>query len=97
MTDLISRSALLEEFKEPGFLMSAIIRHTIGKAPAVDAEPVRHARWLPTSDDNKKRCSGCDIIHLIAQYPHGQANWCPNCGAKMDAEVNGDENNNHDN
>ena len=54
---------------------------------AVDAEPVRHGRWLPTNDDNKKRCSECDVIHLIAQYPHGQANYCPNCGAKMDAEV----------
>lgn len=41
------------------------------------------ATWLPTNDDNKKRCSNCDIIHLIAQYPSGDINWCPNCGAKM--------------
>ena len=47
----------------------------------------RCGRWLPTSDENKKRCSVCDIIHLIAQYPHGQANYCPNCGAKMDLEA----------
>lgn len=53
----------------------------IGKRMAVT-----HGRWMPTSDDNKKRCSGCDVIHLIAQYPHGQANFCPNCGAKMDLE-----------
>lgn len=50
---------------------------------------VRRGRWLPTNDDNKKRCNQCDIIHLIAQYPHGQANYCPNCGARMDGENNG--------
>jgi len=47
MEDLISRDALLEEFKEPGFLMSFIIRHTIEKAPAVDAEPVRQGHKCP--------------------------------------------------
>ena len=41
------------------------------------------AYWLPTNDANKKRCSNCDVIHLIAQYPFGDANWCPNCGATM--------------
>ena len=46
----------------------------------------KHGQWLPTNDDNKKRCSRCDVIHLIAQYPHGQINYCPNCGAKMDEE-----------
>lgn len=49
--------------------------------PAVDVVEVRHGRWLPTSDANKKRCSRCDVIHLIAQYPHGEINYCPNCGA----------------
>lgn len=91
--DLIHRSAalaVLEELKnhvassDPvGEVADAI--ETMQKVQAVDAEPVRHARWLPTNDDNKKRCSRCDVIHLIAQYPHGQANYCPNCGAKMDA------------
>lgn len=52
--------------------------------PTVDAEPVKHGRWIETNDDKKKRCSECDVIHLIAQYPHGNANYCPNCGAKMD-------------
>jgi len=49
MEDLISRDALLEEFKEPGFLMSFIIRHTIEKAPAADEReliPEHHVRVL---------------------------------------------------
>ena len=60
--------------------------------PTVDAEPVRRGLWLPTNDDNKKRCNQCDVIHLIAQYPHGQANYCPNCGAKMDGGVDNVDN-----
>ena len=74
--DLISRSALLEEFKEPGFLMSAIIRFTIEKAPAVDAEPVRHGRW-----EHGIQCPYCGQVDLA------KPNYCCNCGAKMDAEV----------
>lgn len=51
--------------------------------PEIDAEPVKHGKWIETNDETKKRCSECDVIHLIAQYPHGNANYCPNCGAKM--------------
>ena len=58
------------------------IKH-IQEQPTIEAEPVRHGEWLPTRDSNKKECSNCGVIHLIAQYPHGQANYCPNCGAKM--------------
>lgn len=52
--------------------------------PAADVVEVRHGRWIPTHDADKLRCSRCDVIHLIAQYPHGDINFCPNCGAKMD-------------
>lgn len=31
---------------------------------------------------NKARCSECDDVVLIAQM-YGDANYCPNCGAKM--------------
>ena len=51
-------------------------------APA-DVELVKRGKWTPTKDDNKKQCSHCGVIHLIAQYPHGKANFCPNCGADM--------------
>lgn len=60
----------------------------IDDEPTIDAEPVKHGRWIETNDDKKKRCSECDVIHLIAQYPHGNANYCPNCGAKMDGDTN---------
>lgn len=57
-------------------------KQDIDKIPTADVVEVKHGEWLPTNDDNKKLCSRCDVIHLIAQYPNGQANYCPNCGAK---------------
>lgn len=41
--------------------------------------------WIPKKD-NKAECSKCGILHLIAQYPSGNANFCPNCGAEMVGE-----------
>lgn len=55
----------------------------IEDAPAADVAPVVHARWIQV-DATKCRCSHCDIIALIALYPHGDKNFCPNCGAMMD-------------
>lgn len=56
----------------------------INGAPAVDAEPVRHGKWVYHDDDMMpyKSCSlcGCEAFDL-----HG-ANYCPYCGAKMDME-----------
>ena len=46
---------------------------------------VVHGHWEQV-DDTKCRCSNCDIIALIGLYPHGDKNYCPNCGAKMDEE-----------
>lgn len=105
--DLISRSALLNqrpEYLNPDHVdiekalfakgwnaCNSEYYSLITDSAALEAEPVRHARWLPTNDDNKKLCSRCDVIHLIAQYPHGQANYCPNCGANMRGDESASE------
>lgn len=48
---------------------------------ALDQE-TKTGHWIRV-DDTKMRCSNCDIIHLIAQYPRIGINYCPSCGAKM--------------
>lgn len=83
--DMIRRDGLLEFARN--HIDGKIDCNDIARFPYANAEPVRHGVWLPTSDENKKRCSRCDVIHLIAQYPHGEANYCPNCGAKMDGDA----------
>ena len=86
MADYIKREALIEHFeKDPYFplIKKYGITRVIEGFPAADVRPVVRGKWLPTNDANKKRCSECGVIHLIAQYPHGEINFCPNCGADM--------------
>ena len=51
--------------------------------PTADVQPVKRGTWENTSTPNQLRCSNCEIIHFIAQCPHGDINYCPNCGAIM--------------
>lgn len=52
--------------------------------PAVDAEPVRHGRWIAQDDTfTRFMCSECK-----AKNYDGSDNYCPNCGARMDEEDN---------
>lgn len=51
----------------------------------LEQEP-RKGHWIRV-DKDKLRCSECDVIHLIAQYPQGKIEWCPNCGARMESDL----------
>lgn len=64
-------------------------------APAVDAEPVRHGRWLETNKLFKGiyQCSVCGSYSAMTSgaLADGRKDYfCPNCGAKMDLEANND-------
>lgn len=52
-------------------------------APAVDAAPVVHGRWIH-DNNNRYGCSEC-MAREIMSYRNPK-NYCPNCGAKMDLE-----------
>ena len=67
----------------------------INAEPTVDAEPVRHGKWVDTETFKRPwfrhhifECSVCrntlDMDGVNAG--RGDANYCPNCGARMDAE-----------
>ena len=58
----------------------------ISTVKAADVQPVKHGRWENTNTPNQLRCSNCEIIHVIVQYPHGDVKYCPNCGARMDGK-----------
>lgn len=54
----------------------------IMRFPAEDAVPVKHGRWIPV-DWAEPRRYGCSECHRMVWQLE---NYCPNCGARMDAE-----------
>ena len=57
----------------------------IKKQPTIDAEPVRHGKWMPREEGKvypfweRYTCSECGEHSDDKRY-------CPNCGARMDEE-----------
>lgn len=82
-----------------GALVDCILRTK--DAPTVDAEPVKHGRWIldgiiknyPKQDVNKYYlliCSECGCMHRTRRCESGgfiNADFCPKCGARMDGEA----------
>ena len=93
-SDLISRSGLGVGFCNPDIFenkayaegWNSLIK-IIKQAPSVDAEPVRHGRWIDNGDYvttaygslDVNVCSNCNAEVTIDHYD----SYCPNCGAKM--------------
>ena len=91
--DLISRSVLRKCFAEqcPGDCSSCdccsatngkLFCGLIDDAPAIDAVPVRHGKWV-YHDDDVMPWNSCSLCGCTAFDLHG-ANYCPYCGAKME-------------
>lgn len=60
-----------------------LLAEAINAIPAADVEPVRHGRWVSIFEDpDTLYCSECRRLC----FRRFRSNYCPNCGAKMDAE-----------
>ena len=59
---------------------------TEGAMPTIEAEPVRHAQWESYPGRAYRRCSLCKKEFEKTKFGV-RANYCPNCGAKMDKET----------
>lgn len=94
MAEYIEREAFLEKMKRTDRYFS--VKFDVEEFPAADVAPVKHGRWVMTLyttsskrgrvvSNKKFACSECG-------YGNGrkQTNYCPNCGAKMDLEVEND-------
>jgi len=62
----------------------------LAKAPTIEAEPVKHGRWIATANDETV-CSNCGI-RIPEMYSNAdsvlqsECCFCHSCGAKMDLE-----------
>lgn len=79
--------------KEGLDMISSIIRHS----PTSDAEPIKRGKWIvrdnPGTGWYRITCSECgeDVTSTapcIGFFPNASVTWnyCPECGAKMEAE-----------
>ena len=65
----------------------------INSQPTVDAEPVRHGRWIDPQPEgcmtwDKRAYQQCSICG-DKQYLSQSMIYCPNCGARMDGDGDG--------
>ena len=93
-SDLISRSELKKVLRRwaeiyrdditvNAFVGLGVAAGELRKAPAIDAVPVVHARWIH-DNNNLYGCSECMARETMSHKKLKK--FCPNCGARMDAE-----------
>lgn len=105
LLEALSKCQMADEFADHGLnwedltletiravkVQGAGIKRIINIVPAVDAELVRHGKWIKgdyACGDNEWKCSVCGGTEWT-----GSADWmkfCMYCGARMDEEVSGD-------
>lgn len=101
MTRLIDADELIQIFEadekalaDREFQLAAIgAANTVRKMPTVDAEQVRHSKWIPkivkicgVEHDFGMKCERCGADALNAEGDDFLTDYCPNCGARMDKE-----------
>ena len=94
--DLISRSAFLNILHAKANMAACTdaqivydhVANMVEKMPTVDAEPVRHGRYIQLDEDTWQ-CSACGVLwtFLDGGPEDNEVGYCPNCGAKMDVKV----------
>ena len=67
------------------------LKHMVANEPAAEVAPVVHGRWESCFEDWRHQiegsmCSVCGYEHYAVSILN--YNYCPNCGAKMDGEIN---------
>ena len=102
---LIDADALIEKaeclFKDLNSIEDYIYNHGVGDsitiiefAATIEAEPVKHGRWIVVSDGYGNgdatahicECSECKDTIWVYKKATRRWNYCPNCGAKMNTE-----------
>ena len=59
------------------------------EAPIIEAEPVRHGRWIDHPKDHCSLFNGWNCSECMQIISGGRGKYCPNCGAKMDGGAEG--------
>ena len=60
------------------------LQEALNKVPTIDAEPVRHGKWIETEFLKLRECSCCHV--RWGMYDTENFIYCPECGARMDKD-----------
>ena len=95
MTEYIEREALRDALYDADAITMSGVK-ILNQFPVADVAPVRHGRWISLTD-----CSNagvyCSVCHkkvykedyaICNRKNKLRSDYCPNCGAKMDSELN---------
>ena len=99
MDEYIEREAAIKAIEKADYTLIAndadsckadYLREIIESVSSADVAPVVHGHWIWHEEEFEYECSAChcrfDYNHMFELFDHGfqYANWCPNCGSKMD-------------
>ena len=87
MPEYIEREVAMEVIANVSFYLNPLClkeqRKKIKAIPTADVAEVKHGKWI--KDRNCYTCSECGFYYFAN---NSKANYCPNCGARMDEEEN---------
>lgn len=88
MAEYVEREKVLSKAAPvEGCFSDMISAYDVVMLPAADVAPVWHGQWGTHSDrPDSLICSVCNCG--FDMWKHDPHNYCPNCGAKMDSELN---------
>lgn len=88
MVEYIEREKVLSKAAPvEGCFSDMISAYDVIMLPAADVAPVHHGRWEIVIGSNGKEYMVCTCCR-VSQDLTGVFTYCPNCGAKMDGELN---------
>ena len=80
----IPDDGIVSEYIWAGDSVAGIRRIDLSYLPTIEAEPVRHGRWIERPNTKGQvYCSECGTLEKITDN-NFKSRRCPNCGAKMD-------------
>ena len=86
MVEYIEREKVLSKAAPvEGCFSDMISAYDVIMLPAADVAPVRHGWWIKYQIPPIICCSNCDWATDVEEK---NFQYCPNCGAKMDGELN---------
>lgn len=76
-----------ENPKEIPYLQAAKVLREVSDAPVADVAPVAHSYWEHKITNDGENIGICHNCKYPVSWFWEQAQYCPNCGAKMDGGV----------